>query len=451
MTGKPQKNRYEGSSCVTIFAKRHGVTATTVAAIALVTCEAFFWIAMIVSRGEFWRGAVFTYTGHHFGNDAYIPLAAAQAYDPWASGLNYPAGALLLFKCLTLMTPTQMRQPVGSSFYQTYYSSAAAMIFLYTISLVVLCVGVAMLLRTRQTAVTRWLVTIGILLSSPLIFNYISQNCVVLVAGLTTIFAALYDSDFKWKRYVGYILLGIAASIKLYPAAFAWLILFGKYRKEFIVCCAISAGCILLPFFCYDGLQSIGEFLANLSNESAEKVDWGVGYNYSLQNFVKTMSILVGAYYAGPLSIIFKLIIVTIVVLVSAMVRKDWERWFLVATSFIWFFDYSYQYMLAFYIPSFIMMLQDDDLSSQSRALFAVAFLLILIPYATPCIQLVNEFYDRSGFLTLRGEDGGTIYPMSYGCLLANIVIVGLTVVLTVRGFLRGIKTRCFHERRDAA
>ena len=428
--------------------KRHGVNTGTVVAAALVLFELLFWAVMIFTRGGYWWGAVFTYNGHHFGNDMYLPLAAAQAYNPWETGLNYPAGAIILFKSLTLMTPTSMREPVGSPFYQTYYSSAAAMVLLYTISLLVLIAGILMLIGDKQSKPTRILLVVGLVFSSPVIFNYISQNCVLLVAGLTSIFAASYDSETKWKRYLAYAVLGLAATIKLYPAAFAWMVLFGKHKKEFIPCCLISAAFVILPFFYYDGVQSIVAFLSNLTSESASKVNWGVGYNYSLQNMIKILSILINSYYSAALPILPKLLVTIIVVSVSSLVKEDWQRWFLIATAFIWFFDYSYQYMLLFYIPSFIMVLHERKEHKSIHIVAIVLLFIILVPCVTPEIAKINDFFNNSSYLVIRGEDGGTIYPISFDCLIKNLAIIGLVAGIFLARIIEAFRSLGKHTER---
>ena len=427
---------------------RHGVNTGTVVAAALVLFELLFWVVMIFTRGGYWQGLVFTYQGHYFGNDTYIPLAAAQAYNPWETGLNYPAGAIILFKALTLMTPTSMREPVGSPFYQTYYSSAAAMVLLYTISLLVLIAGILMLIGDKQSKPTRILLVVGLVFSSPVIFNYISQNCVLLVAGLTSVFAALYDSKTKWKRYLAYVVLGLAATIKLYPAAFAWMVLFGKHKKEFIPCCLISAALVILPFFYYDGVQSIVAFLSNLTSESASKVNWGVGYNYSLQNLVKILSILMGSYYSTALPIMSKLLVTIIIVFISSLVREDWQRWFLIATAFIWFFDYSYQYMLLFYIPSFVMLLRKRRECKSAYTIAIILLFIVLVPCVTPEVTRINDFFSNSSYLGIRGEDGGTIYPISYDCLIKNLAIIGLVADIFLARAIKAFRSLDKHTER---
>ena len=383
--------------------------------IAVLGMSLIYWIVQVLTRGAGIQYSFCNYTEHLFGNDFFFPMAAGQYENPWAAtGLNYPAGAILVGRALLHALPADSIFPYGSADYQTYTYSVATLILMFFIGTIILLWCIMRCVRASES--DRFLLSSALMLSAPMMFEWVSGNYILIAVGFTFCFLLLYDSPTRYQRLISYIMLGVASSLKLYPAAFSWIVLLGRRdKKEFFSCILVVVTLTLAPFFLYDGIESVGAFLQNLLAESDIKADWGMGYNYSLQNTVKTFSFLLGGYVYGSIPAALKVVAVVILLAQTLILRQKWQRAFLISLCFIWYFDYSYAYTLLFLIPPLCLFFSTEMRNKRRHVAIIIGFVFIFAPSVLPGVVSAQSFIQHIS------PDAVFIYPLSWGHVLTMI------------------------------
>lgn len=413
--------------------------------VVLIAIEVIYWLMQVVTRGSGIEFNFCNYTEHLFGNDYFFPMAAGQYDDPWTStGLNYPAGAILLGRVVLHILPSNSIYEYGSAEYQTFTYSVASLMLMFFIGMIILFICVMKAVHAKET--DRLLLSGALALSAPMMFEWISGNYILIAAGLTFVFLLLYDSPKQSVRIFSYLILGIAASIKLYPAAFCWIILLERRSiKEFFTCLFIVVALTIAPFFLYNGFDSIGAFLNNLFSESDIKSDWGMGYNYSLQNTVKILSFLIGDYIFGSIPMSIKLLIVGILLVQTFVLKQKWKRIFLISLCFIWFFDYSYAYTLLFLVPALCLYLTTESDKTSYDGLeicIFIGYILIFSPIPLPGVDAAQLFISNIS------PDAAFIYPLSWGHVLTAFGILLIEFILLIESIKYCFKRlSCLNKR----
>lgn len=124
-----------------------------------------------------------------------------------------------------------------------------------------------------------------------MIYEYERGNYIIYSLLAALFFFAYYDDRRRVLRECACVMLGVAAGIKLYPALFALILLKERRFFAFFRCVAYSLLFLFVPFLFLDrGLSNVSQFLRWMGAFTAEEV--GVGYNYSIANFVGILSAL---------------------------------------------------------------------------------------------------------------------------------------------------------------
>lgn len=402
--------------------------------LAVICSVVLFWTALVLGKGDALSSYVFLYDGHFWGSDYYGPLYMMQyGLDPWEGGINYPAGAYVFYRIAYHMIPPNSSAEWANALVgRTYSYATLGLILTYILSIIPLW----FVLRRMAGGSDRQknLFAIAMLLCGPLFAAFVFGNIFLVCLAPLFFYLKFYNSDKRWMRWVSYIALGVAASIKVYPAVFAMMILTKKHKKEFIPACLMILAMFLLPFFWFQGFDSLLGFLRNFVSDAAWKADWGMGYVVSFQNLVKLISTAFGSYWEGEIPIWMKLIPFAVFFALFFTSKEEWKKVFACSLLCIWFPTMSWTYMLALLIPPLCLLARRIDLSRtlDSRVRFGTPLVVLLtatvIPYATPLIASVNErFYE----LKLTVENMITVYPLSWGFVIVHCAVV-LVVLLVL-------------------
>lgn len=396
-----------------------------VSAVILLAGSTFFWLCALLSRGATLSGYFFVYDGHFFGNDYFLPLAVIGRGDPWEAGLNYPAGAILFLKVLHHMVPEGFGGIGNQSVLRTYLNTIMGYVLFQVVSSIIIAAFISIKLRaTRKKTVV---FVSAMLVSGPFLYNWECGNIVIVAIALLFVYLMLYSSEHLSLRLVSYIALGLSATLKIYPAIFSIMTARSKYRNEFIPCVLIITTIVLSPFFFFDGLDSVWAFIRAFFAESGMKSDWGLGYNYSLQNIVKSASLLFGGYIAGSITAIPKVVISIALLLEAVVTRKESLRLLSLALICLLFPDYSYGYMFPLFIPALVELVNEATCSTSRKnqkgkvqILPVILLTVLFIPYPFPSLDGVNQM--------IEDYSGTMLYPMSWG----HVVIMAAIVILVV-------------------
>ena len=155
--------------------------------------------------------------------------------------------------------------------------------------------------RAKQPFWVSILLFLAFLVSVPFLFEYDRGNYVLLALPFTIAFFLWYNAKKKWAREIAYLCLAIAVGIKIYPAAFALILLKEKRFAGFVRTAAYSVVALVLPFAFFDGgFDNIEAFLYWLTDFSGDKgtgvnvVVYGVSYSYSPYNFYAILAGILG-------------------------------------------------------------------------------------------------------------------------------------------------------------
>ncbi len=173
-------------------------------------------------------------------------------------GANYPPIAVLFFDmCYTLIPPCDfietLEYPQKYLFTFFFFFTVMAIAFLFED-----------LFRKNKNY---RLLTICILLTSPILYAYQRMNIIIIVLILVMLFWRYLDAPQRWKKNTGLVLLAVAANLKYYPAAYG-LILFKKKRwKDSIICAVAAITLFFSPGIVEIIIHKMGYRLFDISNK----------------------------------------------------------------------------------------------------------------------------------------------------------------------------------------
>lgn len=404
----------------------------------LVLGTSAFWAILFFTHGTALDSYIFVYDGHFWGSDYFGPLYMMQHWtNPWEGGINYPAGAYVFYRIFYHFIPQgSVAQYSDALMGRTYAYAILGLIITYVLHLIPTYFLTKRMVGDKGPSGS--LFALATMLCGPALAAIVFGNIVLICVPLIYFYIEFHSSEDANLRWLSYILLAVAASIKVYPVVYLGLVLVGKHRREFIPACFISLGLFLAPFFWFEGVDSIYAFINNFIADAAWKSDWGVGYVVSFQGLVKLVSLLIGSYYNGELSGALKIVPLLIALALFFTSSEEWKRLFACAIACIWFPTMSWTYMLILLVPVLARLVNESSDAgiprkakhdarvrfSKGRAAYSVAITLLLIPYATPKIEGINSLFFE---LKQRVSTMVTVYPASWG----TVIIDGLLLIIT--------------------
>lgn len=250
-----------------------------------------------------------------------------------------------------------------SNGYENMLEQPSCRIFPYFILLYIIVASILLLIKILKKhnfkAGGIAAIIIIFFICAPMIFEFERGNYIIYSLLFSLVFFAFYDDDNLILREFGFISLGIAVGIKLYPAMFALILLREKRFAEFFRCVAYSALLLILPFlFFTNGFSNISRFLYWLFGFSNKLTDYG--YNYSIASFIEIVSTYFGhtLYYENHiiqgLQSALPVIMLIICALSALFVNRKWKVFALAAIIMIQYPNISFAYSLMMLLIPFI-------------------------------------------------------------------------------------------------
>lgn len=312
-------------------------------------------------------------------------------------GSSYPPLALLFAKFFVAMGDY-----TGGTVAARDQTSGIVSILIYY-AICVIPTVILIFVACKRTKLKTWticLLALSLFLTVPFLFVFDRGNYVLLAVPFTFLFVLYYDSDAWWKREISYLSLAVAVGIKLYPAAFAFLLLrkkdvFGFIRTVFY--CVLA---VLLPFFCFDGgLENIGAFLYWLLDFSGSKggvaseVVYGISYSYSPYNIVATLAAFFGegvidlgiaqtAITAERVGKAITLVCIVCILFTGLFSDKSWKIMLSATLATLFVPSISFVYSAVMMLFPVLFFLLDRDKEKKDWAYFGL-FLVALAPVVT--------------------------------------------------------------------
>lgn len=373
-------------------------------AISLIFFELVYWFIMFLTNSH-WMTTYFVTDQSNTWMDYFNMLANLQHNTPYTNNANYPAMCFLFLKIMYRLIPSS-RTLYDGFFLRNYMPATLGYILTTLFSIII----VWELLNSFQisNSVNKKLLSMGLLLCGPMLFTYERGNIILQAFLFLLLFTRFYDSNNRILRLIAYISLAISASLKIYPALFGILLLSKKRYKEAVILVILGILFFLLPFFAFNGLQSLSDMLNGMLFASSSAAGWGQGINFSFNNLIKIFEKLINLDMQKILPFL-RILPIAYLVLTYLITEKHWQKIYILTLACIWIPNFSFTYtLILFIIPLLFYLKEEKDNDDNFSFLYGILFVSILIPIALPNIESPDSY----------------IYPLSFPTLIINISIL---------------------------
>lgn len=373
------------------------------------------WCFVIYTKGDSLTN-YFIPDIHDSFMDYYNMLANSFNDNVYEQYSNYPAGALLIWDFLNKWIPSG--EEITDGFFLRDYMPAVLGYIFYCVLSIIVCYE---LLKWKlcENNYAKAIFAIVIMISGPVIFLFERGNVLFLTWILAMIYVFNYDSPKLSIRLLAYFALAIASAIKIYPCIFGILTVIQKRYKETLALLILGICSFFVPFFFYNGIESISAMFKGLTLSFDNSVQVGMGYNYSMNNIINIICNISGnPIFTHEFVILSLLISLLIGGCIFYFNEERWKKIYALTLLMIWVPSFSYTYTLIFFVIPLIFYL--NECQRKKDIVFIFVFAFILAPhFSGECSFVFQEKY---------------IYKVTYGTLLGNIAIVIGGIYLLISG-----------------
>lgn len=363
-----------------------------------------FFVMLYVSNGQSFSDTLFRNSvGSDFFMDFFNSIRDASTKEVYKNHIIYPPLANIFFYILSNMIDPDLASTTFSrrSLLQRDY----VCLFLYFV-FVVLCLLMFVRMVKKyleKNNLHRFSFTVPILLlfSYPMIYCIQRGNIALLSLVFTMFFIFYRDSDNKFIRELSFILLAVAAGIKLYPALFGLLLLTDKKFKEAVRLVIYGVIFLVVPFFFYDGFESIQDLIYNLglfSDFSSEKISPAFVC-------VDIIALYISMIFNVKFSVVYSFLVTVTYMSAAAILifsPRQWQKVWAICFMIMNLSSTGRTYILIFAIIPFIMFAVSEKFRKRDIVYYIVflLLLLVLVPlycmYSDTFINWISQFIDTA-------------------------------------------------------
>lgn len=219
------------------------------------------------------------------------------------------------------------------------------------------------------------------LFSTGIVWSIERGNIVIWAMACTMYFCFNYESDDKIKREISYLLLGIAISMKIYPALFGILLLRKKDWKAIIKTIFYVIVFTVLPLILAGGFQSVVGYVGALFNQVSSSSNLRAGYLNGL-SVMLTISRAFGIenLYLDNI-LIFRIFNYVFCLLISFaavyLLDREWLKIITLVFAMYLLPGITHTYMLSFIIIPLIMFFNEESDFTIRNGIACLGFLLL--------------------------------------------------------------------------
>lgn len=387
--------------------------------VGILIIELVYFFQLMYTRSSFLQGYMVKDT-MDTGMDFFNMLALIGEEDVYCKSSNYPAMVFVILKFFYHLIPMDIvwsDKGIDGFFLRNYMPSSLSYMIYSIFAIIVIYELIKNIYKENQFQST--MLAMSIILSGPMMFTLERGNIILLAFLFSLVYVTFYKSSNKYLRLVAYIALATASAIKIYPALLGFLTLSQKRSKETILLIVLGILCFIMPFFLFDGLNSIYNMLSGMIQSANIQGDGGSGYNFSISNLTKIINILFGLHISQRGTIILKLLALIYSWVLYMVSQEEWKKFLAVILLMIWIPEFSYTYTLIFMIIPFILLLEQKKEGWQIICL--ICFMVILIPYSLPSLESMDV-------------DGARL-PLNVSTIIMNISIIVLAITALIDSF----------------
>lgn len=393
---------------------------------------AFITVVMLAgyfSRGEYLINLFFLDQNDHF-MDFFNSIQYGSS--PYEYGVIYPPLINAIYGFIGHFIPLNIRM-YGTVAIRN--SNIGLMVFfIYNIAQLFL-LSIVVKQNIHSSTAENYMYTSIIFFTQPVLWCLQRGNSVLLSVIALMAFVNLYQSEKKNYRTLSYIMLGIAAAIKIYPALYGLLYIRKSNWKETIKCIIFGVICFFMPFLLFDGgFANISKLVLNIVNCSNEFALTRYGVKHNLTNFYNILNTAFGVQLKN-IYVLFTILIITVsvTVIIKSKNMIEWKIYALLSSLMIFIPSFSFTYNLTFMIIPLTSFLSSENKTvSKLNYVYSILFLLIF----APVIQSSNDI------LAMSQVD---CYPLTIGTLIQNIALIVMIILICIEGSIelyKNVKAR---------
>lgn len=359
--------------------------------IAFIVSCALTFVTMLFTHGESFANTLFSdpYTAYGiFGHDDFMDffnsIRDASTKEVYKNGIIYPPLANLFFFVLSKMVkPELLTLPF---ILRKQLAADTTCLALYAVFVFVCMLFFVRMMQKRLDGATQARSAAGfpilLIFSYPMLYCVQRGNILLLAMVLTMFFVFYRNDERKWVRELSYIALAVAAGLKLYPAVFGLLLITDKKYKEAVRLLIYGVLFTFLPFFFYDGFESVRDLIENLRTFSKQS-DAQVNYNFVTSDVISRLLFkTIGLDYMTTKSFLFSANMLG-ALLMYFILREEWQRVLCLSYLFMNLGSGGRMYILIFLLIPFTLFLTKGSFRRRDIAYFIFFFLLLLY---LPCV-----------------------------------------------------------------
>lgn len=400
--------------------------------IGVVGLVSIYLLVNLLTRGAYFS-SYFSADWSDTFMDYFNMLENVRLGDPYYADANYPAINFLILKLLFHFVPRESLVAASSPrdeamALRALMPAMLPFIILCLACLFVISLCVRRLLSDRDVSTQNWAVA-SVLLSGPVIFLLERGNLLLIALCFLMLFFAFWRSERAWQRVLAVIALSLASALKLYPAAFALLLIADRRWKDFILAVVLGLLFLIVPFFVFDGAHAIQAFVKGI--QSSSTTFFGLGGNYSLSNIVGIACGFFGVSAFGAGAPAIQALGIILPLMAFMLSKRTWERALAIGIMTLWVPSFSYTYALTLLLPAFVLFLgTHEELDAKRRIAVALCFVVTLSPFVSVPVASI---------LSLDPEVKFVLY---WGCVVQNTAVVTLLISLILPGVIKVFRKR---------
>ena len=392
-----------------------------------------FFIMLILTDGQSFINTLFRNTvGTDFFMDFFNSIRDASTKDVYKEGIIYPPLANMFFYVLSLMIDPDLAATKFSR--RTMLQRDYVCLFIYFV-FVILCFLLFSSIIKRYFA-KHGLDKFSSAFTVLLVFSYPMIYCVQRgnIALLSLVFSMFFifnrKSENKFIRELSFILLAIAAGIKLYPAAFGLLLLADNKYKDAIRLAVYGIICIILPFFFYDGFESISDLFNNLNEFSDYTLDKLSPEFVCIDVLAMYANTLFGIKFSDAYTFLATVTYLS-ALLIFIFSDTEWQKIWAIAYAIMNYPSTARTYILIFAIIPFIVFICSNSFRKRDIPYY-IAFLLMIILIPPVYYFNIGDMLDLTEGITVLDQLFAFTndYLASPNQLIAAFIVTAVTLYM---------------------
>ena len=393
-----------------------------------------FFVMLAVTDGKSFSETIFRNSvGSDYFMDFFNSIRDASTRDVYKEGIIYPPLANIFFYVLSLMIDPNL---VSSSFSnRRMLQNDYVCLFLYFVFVVLSLILFVNLIKNhlKKNTMERYSYSLPLLLifSYPMIYCVQRGNIALLTLVFSMYFVFNRNSENKFIKELSLILLAVAAGIKLYPALFGLLLIIDRKFKDCIRLIIYGLLCFVIPFFFYDGIESISDLLNNLKNFSDYSYEKISPAFVCVDVLAMYISMMFKFNYTSVYSFMFTVTyLAAFAVLLFA--PKEWQKVWSIVYMVMNYSSTGRTYILVLAIIPFILFVVSEKVQRKDLIYF-IGFVLLLVVIPPVYYTKLDDFKEWICSRLISGS-GLTVENLKFlaspNQILSAFVVTGMTIYM---------------------